>query len=81
MVSAPSAACEADALNQYRAGTTDYTTVVVAQGSALSARQALITSQRDRITAAVQLIAALGGGWSTSQPVQVQPDRLAQSGR
>ena len=52
------------ALNQYKAGTTIYTTVVVAQTSALSARQSLLTLQRDRITAAVQLVTALGGGWA-----------------
>ena len=57
------------ALNQYRAGTTDYTTVVVAQATALSARQSLLTTQSSRIAAATQLIAALGGGWDVTQPV------------
>ena len=52
------------AINQYNAGTAIYTTVVVAQASALSARQSLLSLQRDRITAATQLIAALGGGWT-----------------
>ncbi len=52
------------ALNQYKAGTTIYTTVVVAQATALSARQSLLTVQSSRITAAVQLVTALGGGWS-----------------
>ena len=55
------------ALNEYRAGLTDYTAVVVAQSTALSARQTLVTSQSDRIVASIQLIAALGGGWSTAQ--------------
>ena len=54
------------ALNQYRAGTADYTTVVVAQASALSARQALINNRRDQITAALNLITASGGGWKSS---------------
>ncbi len=53
------------ALNQYRAGITVYTTVVVAQANALSARQTLLTLQSNRITAATQLIAALGGGWTS----------------
>ncbi len=56
------------ALNQYKAGTADYTTVVVAQSNALNARQALIDNQRDRITAAVDLITALGGGWTNHPP-------------
>ena len=57
------------ALNQYRAGTTDYTTVVVAQALALSDRQSLLTTQSSRVAAATQLITALGGGWDVTQPV------------
>ncbi|HEY5413015.1 MAG TPA: efflux transporter outer membrane subunit [Caulobacteraceae bacterium] len=60
-------AAERIALNQYRAGTTTYTTVVVAQSTALSARTALITNQTDRIVAALDLITAVGGGWSASE--------------
>ena len=60
-------AAETIALNQYHAGLTDYTAVVVAQSTALSARQTLVTTQSNRITAAIQLIAAMGGGWSTTQ--------------
>ena len=52
------------ALNQYKAGTTIYTTVVVAQTSALSARQSLLTLQRDRITAAECGDQLDGGGWA-----------------
>ncbi len=52
------------ALNQYKAGTADYTTVVVAQATALTARQALVQNQSDRVAAAVSLITAMGGGWS-----------------
>ncbi len=51
-------------LNEYKAGTVDYTTVAAAQASALSARQALINVQTQRMTEAVDLIQALGGGWS-----------------
>ncbi len=61
------------ALNQYRAGTTDYTTVVVAQATALSARQSLLTTQSSRVAAATQLITALGGGWDVTQPVIAGP--------
>lgn len=51
-------------LNQYRAGTVSYTNVVVAQTTALSARQALARAQLQRQTTAIALIKALGGDWS-----------------
>lgn len=50
-------------LNRYRAGTIDYTSVVVAQVSALNARRTLVQVQANRQTSAVALIQALGGGW------------------
>jgi NodT family efflux transporter outer membrane factor (OMF) lipoprotein len=55
------------ALNQYRAGTVAYTSVVVAQATALSAKQAVVTLQGQRLATSVSLIEALGGGWSTAQ--------------
>ncbi len=58
---------EVQMLNRYRAGQVDYTQVVSAQASALSARRALIQAQADRQTTAVALIQSLGGGWQ-SQP-------------
>jgi NodT family efflux transporter outer membrane factor (OMF) lipoprotein len=58
---------ETIALNEYRAGTVDYTTVVTAQATALSARQTLLTLQVQRMTTEVSLIEALGGGWSATQ--------------
>ncbi len=66
---AANAANEAEtiALNEYRAGTVDYTTVVVAQAQALSARQTLLTIQVQRMTTQVSLVEALGGGWSATQ--------------
>ena len=51
-------------LNQYRAGTVAYTSVVVAQATALSARETLLTLQGQRMTTAISLVEALGGGWS-----------------
>jgi len=53
-------------LNQYKAGQVAYTTVVVAQATALSARQSLITLQGQRLATSVSLIEALGGGWKAS---------------
>ena len=58
---------ETVALNEYRAGTVDYTTVVTAQNAALSARETLLNLRVQRMTTAVSLIEALGGGWSASQ--------------
>ena len=60
-------ASERISLNQYRAGTTTYLTVVVTQAAALQARTALITNQSNRIVASLDLITALGGGWSNTQ--------------
>ena len=54
-------------LNQYRAGQVAYTQVVTTQAAALSARQTLLTIQGQRMTTAISLIEALGGGWSTAQ--------------
>ena len=52
--------------NQYRAGTVSYLNVLVAQTVALSNQIAAINILGRRMTAAVLLIKALGGGWSTS---------------
>jgi NodT family efflux transporter outer membrane factor (OMF) lipoprotein len=50
-------------LNEYKAGTVDFTTVVVSQTSALSARLQLAQIKVSQQTAAVTLITDLGGGW------------------
>jgi NodT family efflux transporter outer membrane factor (OMF) lipoprotein len=52
---------------QYRAGTTNYLTVLVAQASLLNAQRSAVSLQIRRLTASVQLIQALGGGWNASQ--------------
>jgi NodT family efflux transporter outer membrane factor (OMF) lipoprotein len=53
-------------LNEYRAGTVDFTTVDTAQVAALQAQRALVQIQANRLTTAVSLIEALGGGWTTT---------------
>ncbi|MBU6486056.1 MAG: efflux transporter outer membrane subunit [Betaproteobacteria bacterium] len=50
-------------LNQYEQGLVPYTSVVLAQVTALSARQSLSQLMSSRQAAAVALIQALGGGW------------------
>lgn len=54
-------------LNQYKAGTVAYTSVVTAQTVALGDRQAALTIRSQRLVAAVTLIVALGGSWSTAE--------------
>jgi len=50
-------------LNQYSAGTTAFTAVVVAQAQLLSNQVAALTIRQNRFVASVALIEALGGGW------------------
>ena len=49
--------------NQYRAGRVDYNSVVNVQATALANERTNLTLLGSRLTASVQLIAALGGGW------------------
>jgi NodT family efflux transporter outer membrane factor (OMF) lipoprotein len=59
------------ALNEYEAGTQAYTTVITAQNTLLSAQETEVSVQETRLTEAVALIEALGGGWSAAD----LPDR------
>jgi outer membrane protein TolC len=57
-------------LNQYVAGTVDYTSVVTAQTAALSNDQSALTIEQNRLVASVALVQALGGGFdAASLPV------------
>jgi NodT family efflux transporter outer membrane factor (OMF) lipoprotein len=53
--------------NQYKAGTVAYTSVIVAQTTALNAAVAAVNIRQARLTASVALIQALGGGWDATQ--------------
>jgi NodT family efflux transporter outer membrane factor (OMF) lipoprotein len=55
-------------LNQYVAGVISYSDVIVAQTTALAARQALVTATLDRQTAAISLIQSIGGYWDGGAP-------------
>ena len=52
--------------NQYKAGTVSYLNVITAQTTALSNETTAVQIRGRRMTAAVLLIQALGGGWSAA---------------
>ncbi len=52
---------------QYKAGTTDYLTVITAQAALLTARRMSVDLLTRRMAASVLLVQALGGGWDASQ--------------
>jgi NodT family efflux transporter outer membrane factor (OMF) lipoprotein len=53
-------------LNEYEAGTTAYTSVVVAQATLLADQEGQLAIRQNRLLASVSLIENLGGGWTTS---------------
>lgn len=54
-------------LNQYRAGFVSYSNVITAQATALNAQEQLISLRTQQLVDTVELIVALGGGWSTAE--------------
>jgi NodT family efflux transporter outer membrane factor (OMF) lipoprotein len=66
-------------LNQYKAGTVAYSNVITAQATALNAEETLISLKTQRLVAAVNLIVALGGGWSTADLPKGPEGRAAAS--
>ena len=54
-------------LNEYRAGTVAFTTVITAQTTLLADERAALTIQEARLVASVSLIQALGGGWDATR--------------
>lgn len=55
------------ATNRYQLGLDPYLDVITAQTALLGAQQTAVTLRMQQLTAAVQLIEALGGGWDVSQ--------------
>jgi NodT family efflux transporter outer membrane factor (OMF) lipoprotein len=55
------------ALNEYSAGTVDFTTVTAAQVTELTNRETLLSVVQSQLTSSVALIQALGGGWTSSE--------------
>jgi NodT family efflux transporter outer membrane factor (OMF) lipoprotein len=66
---AVSAAQEAErlVLNQYRAGTVPYSSVLTAQTTSPTNQQTALAVAQSRLTSSVNLVAALGGGWDAAQ--------------
>ena len=58
------------ARSEYRAGLTDFQTLLEAERALLSARDGLISSHADQTLAFVQLYRAMGGGWDPAAPPQ-----------
>jgi len=52
---------------RYRSGIDPYLNVITAQTALLNAQESALTYRQQQITASVQLIKALGGGWDVSQ--------------
>jgi NodT family efflux transporter outer membrane factor (OMF) lipoprotein len=52
-------------LNTYLAGTTAYTNVITEQNLLLTDEESALTVQQSRLTNSVNLVQALGGGWTT----------------
>jgi NodT family efflux transporter outer membrane factor (OMF) lipoprotein len=63
------AAREAEALtlNQYKAGTVPYSSVITAQTTRFAAEETALAVLSSRLQGSVNLIEALGGGWDQSQ--------------
>jgi NodT family efflux transporter outer membrane factor (OMF) lipoprotein len=55
------------ATNQYKAGTSDYLTVITAQATALNDEITAVNIRTRRMTTSVLLVEALGGGWDASK--------------
>jgi outer membrane protein TolC len=53
--------------SRYETGLDTYLNVLTAQNTLLADRQSAIALRINRITASVQLIQALGGGWNSAQ--------------
>jgi NodT family efflux transporter outer membrane factor (OMF) lipoprotein len=55
------------AMQRYQAGIDPYLNVITAQTTLLTNQQTAVNLRRDQMTASVQLIEALGGGWDAAQ--------------
>jgi NodT family efflux transporter outer membrane factor (OMF) lipoprotein len=66
-------------LNEYRAGTVAYTSVITEQTLLLGDQQTALSIQQSRLIASITLIEALGGGWQANElptDFAIQPKQL-----
>ena len=56
--------------NQYKAGTVSFLNVMIDQAAALTNEKTAVDLQGQRLSAAVLLVKALGGGWNVSAATQ-----------
>jgi len=54
-------------LNQYKAGTVPYSSVITAQTTRLTSEETALQVLSSRLQASVALIEALGGGWTDAR--------------
>ncbi len=66
-------------INEYKAGTVSFTTVVTAQATELTNEQTALAVRQDRFLASVALVQALGGGWDTGTLPTMEDLRHARS--
>jgi NodT family efflux transporter outer membrane factor (OMF) lipoprotein len=66
------------ALNQYRAGTATYLSVVTAQTLSLSNQRTAVQLRGRQLAASVSLIAATGGGWNATDRPEPAPSTPTQ---
>jgi len=66
--------------NRYKGGVATYLEVITAQSIALSDQRVAVEIAGRRMTSAVSLIKALGGGWSTADLPMAQKDARQQAG-
>lgn len=68
-------------MGRYQTGIDPYTDVMIAQTTLLSDQQVLTTLHMQEMTASIQLVQALGGGWDITQlPAPKQEGQKAPSG-
>ncbi len=64
------------ALERYKAGQNDYTTVITAQQSLLSIQNALVETSSNELIGYVGAFKALGGGWTADMVPPKLPDQM-----
>jgi len=69
------------ALNEYEAGTVDYTTLATAQATQVSNQQSRLNVRLQQLVSTVTLIGDLGGGWDAARLDAVAPPQASDAGR